>query len=184
MTIDDKLYWIFKYEQSYYGTRLRRSNSISVTERGELFLDEEDGSITRNPITINYILNCSSWKQAFLYTFYRLSSSFSFIKVNVKNEKAIIGNGIIAKLDGTVLLDYNKGIVDRRFILGNVPATSLEGTFLKCILPIMASFTARTIQIKDSSSLKRDGEKPKLIGNELNKALIECAKNSLALVDL
>jgi hypothetical protein len=104
--------------------------------------------------------------------------------VNVKNENALIGNGIIAKMDGTVLLDCNKGIVDRRFILGNVPATSLEGTFLKYILPIMASFTARTIQIKDSSSLKRDGEKPKLIGKELNNALIECAKNSLELVDL
>lgn len=184
MTIDDKLYWSFKYEQSYYGTRLRRSNSISVTERGELFLDEEDGSITRNPITINYILNCSSWKQAFLYTFHRLSNDFSFIKVNVKNENALIGNGIIAKLDGTVLLDCNKGIVDRRFILGNVPATSLEGTFLKYILPIMASFTARDIQIKNISSLQRDGEKPKLIGKELNNALIECAKNSLELVDL
>jgi hypothetical protein len=183
MTIDDKLYWTFKYEQSYYGTRLNRRNSINVTERGELFLDEEDGSMTRNPISVNYILNCSSWKQAFLYTFHRLSNN-SFIKVNVKNESALIGNGIIAKIDGTVLLDYNKGIVDRRFILGNAPATSLEGTFLKYILPIMASFTARTIQIKDASSLKRDGEKPKLIGKELNNALIECAKNSLELVDL
>lgn len=183
MTIDDKLYWTFKYEQPYYGTRLRRSNSVSVAERGELFLDEEDGSILRNPISINCILNCPSWKQVFLYIFYRPSND-SFIRVNVKNESAIIGKGIIAKTDGTVLLDCNKGIVDRRFILGNAPATSLEGTFLKYILPIMASFTARTIQIKDSSSLKREGEKPKLIGKELNNALIECAKNSLALVDL
>lgn len=183
MTIDDKLYWSFKYEQSHYGTRLRRSNSRSVTERGELFFDEEDGSITRNPITINYVLNCSSWKQAFLYTFHRPLND-SFIKVNVKNENALIGNGIIAKMDGTVLLDCNKRIVDRRFILGNVPATSLEGTFLKYILPIMASFTTRDIQIKNISSLQRDGEKPKLIGKELNNALIECAKNSLELVDL
>lgn len=183
MTIDDKLYWVFKHEQSHYGTILSRRNSTSIAERGELFLDEEDGSMARNPISIRYILNCSSWKQSFLYTFYRLPND-SFIKVNVKNESAIIGNGIIAKLDGTVLLDCNKGIVDRRFILGNVPTTSLEGTFLKCILPIMASFTARTIQIKDASSLKRDGEKPKLIGKELNNALIECAKNSLELVDL
>lgn len=183
MTIDDKLYWTFKYEQPYYGTRLRRNNSISVAERGELFIDEEDGSILRNSISINYILNCTSWKQAFLYIFYRTASD-SYIKVNVKNESVIIGKGIIAKMDGIVLLDCYKGIVDRRFILGNVSATSLEGTFLKYILPIMASLTARTIQIKDSSSLKREGEKPKLIGNELNKALIECAKNSLALVDL
>ena len=183
MTIDDKLYWSFKYEQSYYGTRLRRSNSLSITERGELFFDEEDGSITRSPISINYILNCSSWKQAFLYTFHRPSND-SFIKVNVKNENALIGNGIIAKMDGTVLLDCNKRIVDRRFILGNVPATSLEGTFLKYILPIMASFTARDIQIKNISSLQRDGEKPTLIGKELNNALIKCAKNSLKLVDL
>lgn len=183
MTIDDRLYWTFKYEQSCYSTRLRRSNSTSVTERGELFLDEEDGSISRNPITINYILNCKSWRQAFLYIFHRCSSN-SFIRVNVKNENAIIGNGILAKTDGTVLLECNKWIVDRRCILGNAPATSLEWTFLKYILPIMASFTARTIQIKDSSSLKRDGEKPKLIGKELNSALIECAKNSLELVDL
>lgn len=183
MTIDDKLYWTFKFEQSYYSTRLRRSNSVSVAERGELFLDEEDGNIVRNPILISLILNCSSWKQVFLYTFFRLSSE-SFIKVNVKNESVIIGNGIIAKLDGTILLDCNKRIVDRSFILGNVSATSLEGTFLKYILPIMVSSTARTIQIKDSSSLKREGEKPELIGKELNNALIECAKNSLALVDL
>jgi hypothetical protein len=32
--------------------------------------------------------------------------------------------------------------------------------------------------------LSDEGAKPKLIGNELNKELIECAKNSLELIDL
>lgn len=183
MTIDDRLYWTFKYEQAYYGTRLRRSNSLRVTENAEVFLDDTEGNIIRKPISISYILNCSSWKQALLFVFYCCSSS-SYIRVNVKNESAIIGWGLLARLDGTVLLECSKHIIDRSLVTSNAPSTSLEGTFLKCVLPIMVSCSTDTLQIKNSSSLSDEGAKPKLIGNELNKELIECAKNSLELIDL
>lgn len=183
MTVEDKLYYTFKYKQTYYGTRLRRSNSLRVTENAEVFLDDTEGNIIRTPITISYILNCSSWKQALLFIFYHFPSN-SYIRVNVKNESAIIGWGLLARLDGTILLDCLKNIIDRSIVASNAPATSLEGTFLKCVLPIMVSCSTDTLQIKDSSSLRDEGVKPKLIGNELNKELIECAKNSLELIDL
>lgn len=183
MTIDERLYWTFKYKQTYYGTRLGRRNSCRVVENAEVFLDDTEGNIIRKPISISYILNCSSWKQALLFVFYGCSSN-TYIRVNVKNESAIIGWGLLAKLDGTILLECSKHIIDRSIVVSNAPSTSLEGTFLKCILPIMVSCSTDTLQIKNSSSLSSEGVKPKLIGNELNKELIECAKNSLALVDL
>lgn len=180
MTLDEKLAWTFKWEQSYYSLRLRRSNSIRANEAVELFLDGPTNDVMQRSVSqVQYTMNCTSWKQAMLYTFFNQT----LLKINVKGVCYIFGRGYIINTDGIVLVDYSHNIIDRSLLIKSNTSKSLEETFVKNILPLMASLK-REIKIKDSSSFRQIGDKPKLIGKQLNDDLIECAKNSLALLEL
>lgn len=180
MTLDEKLEWTFRTELTYYTTRVGSRNSTRAEEVIEVFFDNPDTRVMQRSVEhTNYTVRCTSWKQALLYTFY--SASYR-LKIEVKEKSYIFGKGYIIDMDGKVLLDCNRCIIDREFLMHS-DSKSLEETFVKYVLPIIVT-KKQEITIKDSSSFKKLAVKPKTIGKKLNEDLIQCAKNSLTLLEL